>query len=125
MKNTSYRALTATALLAIGILSAPTQPASATDISTWQRQIAKVVAKKQVYPRSALQREIEGQAKVKVTVDRTGKIANYEIIQSTGSTVLDRAVPRLMARIDPLPAPPADAEDNKLTFILPLAWVLQ
>jgi len=113
--------------VAIGTMTAglTAEPGHAADIKSWQRQIAKVVASKQVYPRSALRREEEGEAKVKVTVARDGKIANFEIIQETGHASLDREVPKLIERIDPLPKPPSDAGDDQLTFILPLAWVLQ
>ena len=101
------------------------QGAMAGDLRSWQRSIAKAVASKQVYPRSALRREIEGSAKVRVTVDRSGKIASFEMIQATGHDELDREVPKLMNRIDPLPAPPADVSEDQLTFVLPLSWVLQ
>lgn len=108
-----------------GLALAGIRPAAAADLSSWKRQIAMVIAKKQVYPRSALMREIEGSAKVKVTVDASGKIVNYEIVEPTGEAVLDREIPRLIERIDPLPAPPADANADELTFIIPLAWRLQ
>jgi len=101
------------------------EPGHAADLKNWQREIAKAVASKQVYPRSALRREEEGEAKVKVTVARDGKIANFEILQETGHASLDREVPKLIERLDPLPKPPSDVGDDKLTFILPLAWVLQ
>ena len=101
------------------------QGAMAGDLRSWQRSIAKAVASKQVYPRSALRREIEGSAKVRVTVDRSGKIASFEMIQATGHDELDREVPKLMNRIDPLPAPPADVSEDQLTFVLLLSWVLQ
>lgn len=97
----------------------------AADLASWQRSIAKVVAQKQVYPRSALRREIEGQVRVQVTVGRSGEITEFQILEETGHEVLDREVPKLMERIDPLPEPPSDISDENLTFILPLSWVLQ
>ena len=112
-------------LVVVGIACAGLAPAAAADLKGWKRKIAMVIAKKQVYPRSALMREIEGSAKVKVTVDASGKIVNYEIVQPTGQSVLDREIPRLIKRIDPLPKPPAGATADELTFIIPLAWRLQ
>ena len=97
----------------------------AADLASWQRSIAKVVAQKQVYPRSALRREIEGQVRVQVTVGRSGEMTEFQILEETGHEVLDREVPKLMERIDPLPEPPSDISDENLTFILPLSWVLQ
>ncbi|GIX17858.1 MAG: hypothetical protein KatS3mg119_2044 [Rhodothalassiaceae bacterium] len=112
-------------VMLVGLAMTGTHSAAAADLSSWKREIAMVIAKKQVYPRSALMREIEGSAKVKVTVDASGKIVNYEIIEPTGEDVLDREIPRLIERIDPLPKPPADANADELTFIIPLAWRLQ
>lgn len=112
--------LAGTAIMTFGVSTA-----DAADLASWQRSVAKTVAQKQVYPRSALRREIEGQARVQVTVGRSGEITSFEILQETGHQVLDREVPKLMERIDPLPTPPSDVSDDNLTFILPLSWVLQ
>lgn len=122
MKTTLNALVLGGALVAASML---TTPAAAADIDNWQKEVVRAVASKQVYPRSALRREIEGRAKVAVTVDRNGKIVDFEIVQDTGEAVLDREVPRLMERIDPLPAPPAAAGENDLSFVLPLAWVLR
>ncbi len=113
------------ALVAGAIMTFGGSVADAADLATWQRSIAKTVAQKQVYPRSALRREIEGQARVQVTVGRSGEITEFQILEDTGHEVLDREVPKLMERISPLPTPPSDVSDENLTFILPLSWVLQ
>ena len=44
---------------AFGVITAPAQA----DMASWKKAVAKKVAKKQKYPRSALAREIEGRAK--------------------------------------------------------------
>lgn len=113
--------------LAASLLLAAALPvvAAAADMKSWQREVAQTVASKQVYPRSALRKELEGSAKVRITMDRTGAIANFELIESTGHDELDREVPKLIERINPLPSPPAELADADLTFILPLAWALQ
>lgn len=108
------------ALLGLGVAAS-----AADSIKDWQRSIAMAVAKKQVYPRSALRRELEGSAKVKVTLSRDGTISAFETLESTGHDEFDKEIPKLMERINPLPAPPAELADNDLTFILPLAWVLR
>ncbi len=100
-------------------------PARASDLSSWQHQVVKRIAQKQVYPRAALSQELEGKAKVKVSIDRSGAITHYEMIQSTGHELLDAEVVKLMARINPLPTPPANLPEDALTFVLPLSWVLQ
>jgi len=98
--------------------------AHAADKSSWLKAVAKTIAKKQIYPRSALAREIEGTAKVRITVSRDGRITTYDVIQPTGEAVLDRALERLMTRIDPLPAPPAGIAEKELTLVVPIVWSL-
>lgn len=103
---------------AFGVIATPVQA----DMATWKKAVAKKVAKKQKYPRSALAREIEGRAKVRLNVSADGTIASHEVILETGESVLDREIPKLVKRLSPLPAlPDGQAE---LSFVLPLNWRL-
>ncbi len=116
--------LVAAAFAAVLSLGMP-DVAQAAGKSDWMRAIARTIASKQVYPRSALAKQVEGTAKVRVTVDRSGKVTGYEVVQATGFDVLDNEIARLMRRIDPLPRPPGELGDTELTFIVPLTWALQ
>ncbi|VAV91388.1 hypothetical protein MNBD_ALPHA01-2264 [hydrothermal vent metagenome] len=98
--------------------------AEANDIKKWQKKIVKLVAKKQVYPRSAMRKELEGRAKVRVSIDRTGAIVSHEVITPTGQAVFDKEIPKLIKRINPLPTPPESLTDGQLSFVLPLSWVI-
>ena len=115
----------AVALMTTASLSASFVVVKAASVADWQTAIARSVASKQVYPRSAMMRQLEGSARVKVVMDRSGAIQSYEILQPTGHTVLDTEIERLMARVNPLPKPPAELTDDRLTIILPLNWALQ
>ncbi len=116
----------ASVLVAIAVsMTGFTVSANAQDISGWQKEVRKKVAKKQSYPRAALRKELQGQAKVEINVDRDGNIVAHNLTSSTGHDILDREVPKLMKRASPLPAPPAEATDGQLTMVIPLAWVLQ
>ena len=99
--------------------------AQANDIKKWQTKIVKLVAKKQVYPRSAMRRELEGRAKVRVLIDRNGEILNHEVIQPTEHSVFNKEIPKLMKRINPLPVPPEAMPDSQLSFVLPLSWLIR
>jgi len=96
--------------------------ASAADMNSWKKAVAKKVAKKQKYPRAALAREIEGKAKIRLLVAADGSITTHEIVQETGESVLDREIPKLVKRLNPLPALPDDR--TELSFVLPLSWSL-
>ncbi len=113
--------------LALAVLagSAVGAPADAATRQDWLKAVARTVAKKQTYPRSALMREIEGAAKIRITVDRSGRITAFEIVQKTGEAILDKELERLVKRIDPLPAPPAGTIQKDLTITIPVVWTLR
>ena len=99
--------------------------AVAADIDIWQSEVGQAIAKKQVYPRAALRKEIEGKIKVEINIDRDGNIVAHSLKSSSGHDVLDREIPKLIKRVSPLPKPPADAKQNELTMVIPIAWTLQ
>lgn len=99
-----------------------TTSASASDMNSWKRAVAKKVAKKQKYPRAALAREIEGKAKVRLIVAADGSISSHEVVEETGEAVLDKEIGKLVKRLNPLPALPEDR--TELSFVLPLSWSL-
>lgn len=107
--------------VAAGVLATPVQA----DVKGWQKQIIKKIVKSHIYPRAAIAREIEGRAKVSVTIDRTGKILAFEVLEPTGKSQLDKVIPKMMEKMDPLPAPPDDLPDSNLTFTIPISWRLQ
>ena len=100
----------------------PLPVAEADEMLDWRKKVAKRIAKKHVYPRSAISREIEGKAKVRVTLARSGEILNYEVVTPTGQAVLDKAIPKMMKRLNPFPKPPDSLSDAQLTFLLPITW---
>jgi len=92
----------------------PLPVAEADEMLDWRKKVAKRIAKKHVYPRSAISREIEGRAKVRVTLAR--------VVTPTGQAVLDKAIPKMMKRLNPFPKPPDSLSDAQLTFLLPITW---
>ncbi|WCL54428.1 energy transducer TonB [Gimibacter soli] len=96
--------------------------AAAKDMNDWRREVVSEISKKQTYPRSALSAEIEGKAKVRLTVAPDGAITASEIIEPTGQQVLDDEIPQLINRLNPLPSLPEG--QAALTFVLPLTWSL-
>ena len=114
----------ATLVSALSLPMSFVQTANAGDIKSWQTSVVKLVAKKQVYPRAAMADELEGKAKVKISIDRSGAITSHELIESSGHDVFDQEVDALVSRINPLPTPPAELEDKNLSFVLPLTWAI-
>jgi len=94
----------------------------ADDVSDWRKQVSKAFIKSHIYPRAALSRELEGKARVQVTISRSGEITTYEVVEPTGQPSLDKVIPKMMGKLNPLPAPPASLADNDLVFVVPISW---
>lgn len=87
----------------------------------WNQMVRQELAKIQSYPTRALEQGVEGTVKLRVEVATDGRVEDYEIVEGSGSAILDRAVARMAARLDRLPAP-ASASDA--SFIVPLSFKL-
>lgn len=105
------------------IATVGTSAQAASDMNDWKRSLITAVTKNQSYPRAAIAREIEGKAKVSLVVAADGTITAHEVIQPTGNDILDNEIPKLVAKLNPLPALPKG--QDSLKFVLPLEWSLQ
>lgn len=101
-------------------IAVPSVQADAMD--DWQKAVIKKVLAKQSYPRLAVARQIEGKARVTLTVAADGTISNFEVVEPTGQSVLDRAIPKLIGKLSPLP--PLPDGRSEMNFTLPLSWTL-
>jgi protein TonB len=54
------------------------------------------------YPREAAERGIEGTTPVKITFDREGKVVQVDLLESSGSRILDTEVVRTLNEIGPI-----------------------
>ncbi|MBB6124742.1 energy transducer TonB [Sphingobium subterraneum] len=113
------RTISGKCLVAAAALVAFTTPVFAQS-ADWQRQVARLIASKQTYPRAAQMRGDEGTVKVKVYVSASGAIEKTEMVTPSGSSVLDREALALPAKAGTFPAPPGGAT----TVVLPLTWKL-
>lgn len=117
------RLLMATVMLTVFAFAGSSAPAQADEMDAWTKAVAAKLAKNHRYPRSARAKGIEGRAEVRLTVASDGQIVNHEVETPTGETSLDRSIPKLIKRMNPLPALP-DGRDE-LSFTIPVVWRLQ
>jgi protein TonB len=75
------------------------------------------------YPEGARERGEEGRAVLRFRVDRSGRVLNYAIVQSTGHPDLDAAIDQMM-RGASLPPFPADMTAPDYEFSLPVHFGL-
>ena len=105
--------------LGIVIFASAALPALA-DTADWNKQVARIIAAKQVYPHTAQMRGEEGTAKVKIFVGADGTVQKSELVAPSGSQILDKEALALPGKAGNLPAPPGGAT----TVTLPLTWKL-
>jgi len=105
-----------TAIAAL-ILLASAGTASAAD---WRSTVTRLIAAQHSYPRSAQIRGDEGTAKVRISVDAGGTITGVELVEPTGSKILDREAVRIPQKIGTVPPPPGGAAK----LVIPISWKL-
>jgi protein TonB len=77
------------------------------------------------YPRSARLRQQEGTVRLRFAMDGTGAVLSYKIVESSGISVLDRAVEEMVARAQPLPARPGPRAEGPFEIVIPVRFVLR
>jgi len=108
------------ALLAAAALTglAAAVPAHANDPG-WKRKVSQLIAANYNYPRSAQLRGEQGDAKIKIAISATGKVLSVNLVQSSGSAILDREAVRIPMKVGSFPAPPAG---RNVELVYPIVW---
>ena len=113
-------------LVSASTTTAPTAAAvrSASAVS-WKRKIAMHLQRNKRYPAAAQAKREHGIARVAFLVDRLGRVVSSTLIQSSGSTSLDRETLDLLQRAQPFPLPPADVAGAQFGFNVPVSFDLK
>ncbi|WP_176488936.1 energy transducer TonB [Rhizorhabdus dicambivorans] len=114
MKARHYYLSAIAALGALGIAS----PGQAAD-AAFEAKVVKLVTAFYSYPRSAELRQEEGRARVRIVIAGSGKPVSIELVESTGSQILDREAVRIPTKVGTYPAPPGG---SAYTIIVPIRW---
>jgi protein TonB len=117
--NTPSRALPRLLLAAVIAVTVSASPVFAQS-ADWAKSVARAIASKQTYPRSAQMRGEEGTAKVKVYISASGGVERTELVAPSGSSTLDKEALALPTRAGQLPAPPSGAT----SITVPITWKL-
>jgi protein TonB len=94
-------------------------------VPNWKSELVARLQRYKRYPGEAQARGEEGVAQVAFSVDRGGGVHNARIVRSSGSSLLDRATLDLIARAQPLPAPPADIHGAQIAIVVPINYNLR
>jgi protein TonB len=94
-------------------------------VPQWKTALVTRLERYKRYPSEAQARGDEGVAQLAFTVDRSGGVHNARIVRSSGSSLLDRATLDLIARAQPLPAPPPDIHGSQIAIVVPINYNLR
>ena len=100
------------------------EPPQAAISPGWQSAVGAWLQSNKTYPDAARRRGEEGRATVRFTVNREGRVIDFELLSSTGSGALDAAVDRLLrgARLPPLPS---GMPQEQVTVTLQIRYTLE
>ncbi len=94
-------------------------------LDRYGKDLARIVAGGQHYPRIAQMRGWQGTVEIEVAVAPPGKADRITIRQSSGHTVLDDEALDMVKRALPLPPPPRALRDRAFTVVVPIVFRLQ
>ena len=107
--------------LAIALALAALSPIGAhAQSADWIKSVARAIAAKQTYPRSAQMRGEEGTAKVRISISANGTIEHTELVSPSGSATLDKEAVALPQRAGQVPPPPG----GPTSVTVPITWKL-
>ena len=104
-----------------GATISPNQSASVgREQQRWTTGLVDRLQRFKRYPDAAARRGIKGVTTVRFTVDRSGQLVASEVLQSSGSPILDEEALALLKRASPFPLPPDGIPDALLVNDLPI-----
>lgn len=89
----------------------------------YEQVISLWVVRNRVYPPEAFQRGLQGEAVVRIRINRQGRILSYRIEQSSGHSLIDASLSEMVKRSNPVPAVPENYPGAKeLEFLISVSF---
>ena len=104
----------------------PAQAADAAPVTVspgWRGAVAAWLAEHKTFPDEARRRGEEGRAIVRFTVGADGRVGNVELVRSSGSAILDRAVVAMLREAS-LPRFPSEMTQPDVTLTVGIQYTL-
>jgi len=111
------------------VAAAPVQgrpdPKNAEAIATWRSQVLALIERNKRYPEAARPRREQGTAQVRFMLDRSGRVSDAHVVQSSGSSALDSEAIALLQRAQPFPAPPETFAGQMVAVKVPIRFTMK
>jgi protein TonB len=107
---------------------APSQGSVAQAVQTpasWQRALMAHLGRYKSYPKDARSRNLQGDVKLRIVLDRSGKVMTSQVVQTSGKPAIDAAALDMVARATPLPGLPASVQAAQVEIVVPLRFRLR
>ncbi len=91
---------------------------------TYYMKLAAWLAKHKRYPRRAKKTGITGVVKIRFSINTSGQINEFTIVESSGHKILDKAALDMLKRASPLPKIPQNLNVKTLTLTVPIQFTL-
>lgn len=108
----------------LGVANGDAIPVEQARIS-YQDMVATLLARAKRYPERALKRGMTGEGSIRLEISADGSLADFEIIRSTETPILDEELKAMVERAAPFPAFPSDLRKNRLALVVPIAFRLK
>jgi protein TonB len=93
--------------------------------AAWREDLAKHIERHQNYPKAAIARHLHGHVKLRFSIDRAGRVLVAQVVESSGSQLLDAEAMAMLKKAAPLPIPPPETPGASLTDLeLPIDFKL-
>ena len=90
----------------------------------YQDMIASLLARAKRYPERALRRRMTGDGTIRIEISSDGSLAEFNIVESTDSPILDEELKAMVDRAAPFPAFPPDLRRQSLALVVPITFRL-
>ncbi|MGU3494003.1 TonB family protein [Xanthobacteraceae bacterium A53D] len=104
-------------------LAAPNSGAfasSSVSPASWRSSIMGHLNRFKRYPPESRSRREEGVARVRFSIDRSGRVLSASLTGSSGHSALDSEAVEMVRRASPFPPPPANIGGSTVTFTAPV-----
>lgn len=90
--------------------------------ATWQKALITHIDRFKRFPEAARSSNASGEVLIEFTMSRAGKVLSQRLVEASGSSVLDAEAGAILARAEPLPAPPAEMTGETFTLLVPIRF---
>lgn len=101
---------------------AGTSASTARSIVSWQNSVMLQINRHKRYPAAARSQDMQGVVRVRILIDRGGRLMTSEVVGSSGSALLDEEALEILKRASPLPRLPVGVQGETLSLNIPIRF---